>query len=382
VSVLDGFLATWSDARATFGQGTPETGAKFDQSGPLLAAQTNVNSAAPGSTWTGRAASAYGTVNTEHGAVLGKIAGLDQRLGGQVNQSSEVVAAGRRDLDALRKWVVDAAATVPPGKNRDQTLLPIVQNGLTQLTEIVNKSNGDLTKISAEIRALSAEYAALGDQKKPGTPEIQAVTNTKEGGPSDQPPVTGPLLPGQPADPANPFVGNPIFGQWETVSTSPTGPYGPLKPEYRPYPEGDPLKVGPTTGMYVPGQTWVADEDAPIVQYREGYKFRIAGTEATTITRTVNVNGQVQVQRWVANVYEYQRNTTYSAGGDFGAIPPVQTIDQTWKPISLPEIATLSAANAGTTYYLPDGCGGTVNYVGGVVENAGPPPTPIMTRPR
>jgi len=31
VSVLDGFLATWSDAKATFGEGTPETGAKFDQ---------------------------------------------------------------------------------------------------------------------------------------------------------------------------------------------------------------------------------------------------------------------------------------------------------------------------------------------------------------
>jgi hypothetical protein len=372
VSVLDGFLATWSDALATFGQGTPETGAKFDQSGPLLTAQANVQSAAPGSTWSGTGASAYATANTEHGAVLGKVAGLDQRLSGQVNQSSEVVGAARRDLDALRQWVVDAAATVPPGKNRDQTLLPIVQNGLTQLTEIVNKSNGDLTKIGREIRALSAEYKALAEQKKPGTPEIQAVTNTKE----------GPVLPGQPADPADPFVGNPIFGQWETVSTSPTGPYGPLKPEYRPYPGGDPLKVGPTTGMYVPGQTWVADEDAPIVQYREGYKFRIAGTEATTITRTVNVNGQVQVQRWVANVYEYQRNTSYSAGGDFAGLPPRQIIDQTWKPISLPEIATLSATNPGTTYYLPDGCGGTVNYVGGVVENAGPPPTPIMTRPR
>ena len=368
MSVLDGFLTTWADARATYGQGTPETGAKFDKSGALLAAQSSVQSAAPGSTWTGAAASAYGTANTEHGAVLGRIAGLDQRLGGQINQSSEVVAAGRRDLDTLRQRVVDAAATVPAGKNRDQTLLPIVQSGLTQLTEIVNKSNGDLTKISAEIRALSAEYAALGERKKPGTPEIQAVT--------------GAPIPGQPADPANPFVGNPLFGQWETVSTSPTGPYGPLKHEYRPYPEGDPLKVGPTTGMYVPGQTWVADEDAPIIQYREGYKFRIAGTEATTITRTVTVNGNVQVQRWVANVYEYQRNTSYSARGDFGAIPPVQTIDQTWKPISLPEVVTLSATNPGTTYYLPDGCGGMVNYVGGVVENAGPPPTPIMTAPR
>lgn len=178
MSVLDGFLATWSDAKATFGEGTPETGAKFDQSVPLLAAQANVQSAAPGSTWSGQGASAYGTANTEHGNVLGKVAGLDQRLGGQINQSSEVVAAGRRDLDALRQWVVDAAASVPPGKNREQMLLPIVQKGLGQLSDIVSKSNGDLSKIGAEIRALDAEYKALANQRfaKEGTGDgVQGV---------------------------------------------------------------------------------------------------------------------------------------------------------------------------------------------------------------
>jgi hypothetical protein len=183
VSVLDGFLATWSDARATFGQGTPETGTKFDQSGPLLTAQANVQSAAPGSTWTGSGANAYGAANAEHGAVLGKVAGLDQRLSGQVNQSSEVVAAGRRDLDALRQWVVDAAAAVPPGKNRDQMLLPIVQKGLGQLTDIVSKSNGDLSKIGAEIRALDAEYKALANQRfaKEGTGNgVQGVKGDEE----------------------------------------------------------------------------------------------------------------------------------------------------------------------------------------------------------
>jgi len=191
VSVLDGFLATWSDAKATFGEGTPETGAKFDQSGPLLTAQANVQSAAPGSTWTGTGASAYGTANTEHGAVLGKVAGLDQRLSGQVNQSSEVVAAGRRDLDSLRQWVVDAAAAVPPGKNRDQMLLPIVQKGLGQLTDIVSKSNGDLSKIGAEIRALDAEYKALANQRfaKEGTGDGALGATGDEPGGGIPPPV-------------------------------------------------------------------------------------------------------------------------------------------------------------------------------------------------
>lgn len=184
MSVLDGFLTTWSDARATFGQGTPETGTKFDQSGPLLTAQTNVQSAAPGTSWSGgQGASAYAAANTEHGAVLGKIAGLDQRLGGQINQSSEVVATGRRDLDALRQWVVDAAAAVPPGKNREQMLLPIVQKGLGQLTDIVSKSNGDLSKIGAEIRALDSEYKALANQRfaKEGTGDgVQGIKGDEE----------------------------------------------------------------------------------------------------------------------------------------------------------------------------------------------------------
>jgi hypothetical protein len=177
VSVLDAFLSTWSDARSTFGEGTPETGSQYDKSGPLQDMQTTVQSAAPGSTWTGRAASAYGTANTEHGDVLGKLAGLDQRLSAQVNQSSQVVEAGRRNLDALRQWMVDAAASVPPGKNRDQMLLPIVQKGLGQLTDIVTKSNGDLGKIGGEIRALDAEFRALGNQRfvKEGTGDDGAL---------------------------------------------------------------------------------------------------------------------------------------------------------------------------------------------------------------
>ncbi|MDT5365384.1 MAG: hypothetical protein QOC69_7146 [Mycobacterium sp.] len=177
MSVLDAFLSTWSDARSTFGEGTPETGSQYDKSGPLQDMQTTVQSAAPGSTWTGRAASAYGTANTEHGDVLGKLAGLDQRLSAQVNQSSQVVETGRRNLDALRHWMVDAAASVPPGKNRDQMLLPIVQKGLGQLTDIVTKSNGDLGKIGGEIRALDAEFRALGNQRfvKEGTGDDGAL---------------------------------------------------------------------------------------------------------------------------------------------------------------------------------------------------------------
>ncbi|GAC1407691.1 MAG: hypothetical protein NVS4B6_21090 [Mycobacterium sp.] len=64
-----------------------------------------------------------------------------------------------------------------------------------------------------------------------------------------------------------------------------------------------------------------------------------------------------------------------------GGLPPIQNIDHDWKPITLPQIAALSADNADTTFYLPDGCGGTVKFNGGVSVNPANP-IPIMTRPR
>lgn len=380
-------MSTWSKARETFGQGTPQTGESFDQSGSLRQMQTTVESAAPGSRWSGTAASAYDTANTNHGKVFGELASLDQRLSAKVTESAQVVSTGRQNLDTVRQWVLDAAASVPAGKTREQMLMPIVKNGLGQVTEIITASNAELNRIGGAIKGIGGEYQALNDQKfgpKEGEPsDVQGIVGTDPLAPQVETEVArGPLTPGRPADPADPFVGDPNFGQWETVSTSSTGPYPPVKPEYRPFAEDTPLKVGPTTGWYVPGQTWIAEEDAPIVQYKEGYRFRIAGTEATDITRVVNVNGETQVQRWVGNVYEYQRNTSTVAGGDFGGLPPIQNIDRTWEPIALNQVAVLSANNEGTTYYLPDGCGGTVDFVGGVVQTNTPPPTPIMTRPR
>jgi EspA/EspE family len=191
VGVLDAIISAWSNARSTFGEGAAQTGARYDSSGPLRAMQSTVQSAAPGSNWTGRAANAYGTANADHSEVLGKLAGLDQRLSAQVDRSAQVVDAGRRNLDAVREWVLNAAAAVPPGKNREQMLLPIVQKGLTQLTEIVTKSNGDLNPIGSQIRGISDEYEALGNQrfapKKGGGDDVLGVTRDDDkDNPNDQ----------------------------------------------------------------------------------------------------------------------------------------------------------------------------------------------------
>jgi hypothetical protein len=133
VSVLNAFLSAWSNARQTYGEGTPQTGAQYDGSSTLNQLQSTVQTAAPGSKWTGSAAIAYGAANTEHGRVLGQLAGLDQRLSAHVDKTAEVVAAGRRDLDAVRKWVVDAPANVPQNAAGERMQMAIVQKGLSQV---------------------------------------------------------------------------------------------------------------------------------------------------------------------------------------------------------------------------------------------------------
>ncbi|MGU3498923.1 TPR repeat region-containing protein [Mycobacterium sp. C31M] len=169
MGALEGFLSTWDKARQTFGSGVPQTGAQFDQSAQLQQLQTTVQTAAPGSAWTGTAANAYGAANTEHARVLGELASLDKRLAAQVNQSAQVVTMGRQNLDTLRQWVVDAAASVPPGKNREQLLLPIVSRGLSELSGIVNTSNTELNRVAGDITKLGTEWDALQDQKFGGT---------------------------------------------------------------------------------------------------------------------------------------------------------------------------------------------------------------------
>ncbi|MGU3499834.1 EspA/EspE family type VII secretion system effector [Mycobacterium sp. C31M] len=165
MGVLDAFLSTWSNARNTFGQGTPQSGDGFDQSATLDGLAAQLESAAPGAQWTGTAAAAYGTVNTEHRRVIGQLADLDRRLRHQIDMSAHVVSTGRTGLDEVRRWVTDAAASVPGNAAGERMLVPIVQKGIGEVMEIVSRSNSELNTIGATIRRLGDEYVALGDQK-------------------------------------------------------------------------------------------------------------------------------------------------------------------------------------------------------------------------
>jgi hypothetical protein len=73
-----------------------------------------------------------------------------------------------RDLEAVRPWVVDAAANVPQNPAGERMLLPIVQEGIGQVIDIVQRSNGDLNAIGSKIRGLGGEYQLLGNQSSVG----------------------------------------------------------------------------------------------------------------------------------------------------------------------------------------------------------------------
>src|SRR5882762_9079528 len=100
MGVLDAFTSTWSNARSTFGQGTPESGARHDASGQLGQLQSDLGAAAPGSRWTGSAASAYDATNTEHRRVLG---GARQPPSASEGSDRPVGANGRRRTQQPRR---------------------------------------------------------------------------------------------------------------------------------------------------------------------------------------------------------------------------------------------------------------------------------------
>lgn len=172
MTVLDAFLATWSQARNTFGAGVPQTGEVFDQSAQLSELSQTVRTAAPGRHWSGGAALAYHGRNTAHAEVIGTLARLDRQLSAHVTESARVVATGRQNLDAIRSWVLAAAQSVPPGPLREQMLAPIVAKGLSRVSQIVTGSNGRLNEIGGKIQLVGTEFVKAGTGEGAGGPDL------------------------------------------------------------------------------------------------------------------------------------------------------------------------------------------------------------------
>ncbi len=63
------------------------------------------------------------------------MAGLDKRLAVEVDRSAAVVVAGRRNLDAVKQWVVDAASTVPKTAAGERMLWPVISKGSSEIAD-------------------------------------------------------------------------------------------------------------------------------------------------------------------------------------------------------------------------------------------------------
>ena len=167
-----------------------------------------MESAGPGTNWTGAGSGTYADANGRQGRALGAMAGLDKRLGAEVEQSAAVVAAGRRDLDAVKQWVVDAASTVPRTAAGERMLWPVVSKGSGEIADIIRRSHGDLGAVAGRIRALGDEYDELGRPNKDGDAEPVSFMSDDEDAKDDLPETTFDLkdmvqlAPYDPADPS------------------------------------------------------------------------------------------------------------------------------------------------------------------------------------
>lgn len=163
-SELDGFYTTWSQARDTYGQGTPVTGERFDSSSTLNGLKSQLDAAAPGDRWSGAASESYGDANSRQQQILAHVAELDQKLSGQVTNAANIVSTGRTNLDELRKWVTDAAATTTDDQAGRTMKMQIARQGLAQLTEIMNGTHGEIQTVKGNIDKLTGEYDGVKNE--------------------------------------------------------------------------------------------------------------------------------------------------------------------------------------------------------------------------
>lgn len=173
-------------------------GDEVDQSGQLDELRRTVLAAAPKSDWTGTAAESYAGRNERLAGTIDGLAELDRRLGTEVDRSAQVVAAGRRDLDSVRQWVMSAAASVPPNAAGERALIPVVSRGVGEVADILRRSNADMNGIAARIRDIGEGYQTLGDREgrdgdtedPDGQPNDQFPTKPGDNGIPEPPPWT------------------------------------------------------------------------------------------------------------------------------------------------------------------------------------------------
>lgn len=108
MGALDGYMATWLDTRLV----KVRSRRVPNSTRVLNCASCSRRSRRPNRDPSGPVPRRilYDTTNQKQNRVLGETAVLDQKLRSEVDRAAAVVTAGRRDLDAVRQWVVNAAS--------------------------------------------------------------------------------------------------------------------------------------------------------------------------------------------------------------------------------------------------------------------------------
>lgn len=171
MGALDGFYSTWNKARETFGVGTPTDGSQHDGSSQLLKMKGMVESAAKHDGWQGAGADAYAAANKNHADVYGKLAELDKRMSAEVTNAANIVTTGRAQLDATKSWVDSMVQSLPSSLSsqaRENSLIPIANQGITQVNNTVSTANGDMLKIGFRVTDIKNEYDDLSTNQQFG----------------------------------------------------------------------------------------------------------------------------------------------------------------------------------------------------------------------
>lgn len=142
-----------------------------------MAMKSTIESAAPDDRWQGSGSQAYAAANKEHAGVYEKLAGLDKKMANEVTNAANVVTAGRTQLNATKSWVDSMVASLPAtnAQDRERKLIPIANQGITQVNNTVQNANKDMFAIGMRVTGLRGEFDALTNQKfAPGSEKKDA----------------------------------------------------------------------------------------------------------------------------------------------------------------------------------------------------------------
>jgi hypothetical protein len=335
-----------------------------------------------------RAGTARGQATLEASRQLSALAVFDSWEGATAEARKHTNASIRQDLDNHGNeslTVAQAAGSAADGIEHVQAELRTLRQDAASLHMTINAAANtvvpDSTFNGPPMEALIAE-----GQLQPRLDAIVAQANTVDQqlasaidmADGDLPvPVT---FPGSPLS-APPAGHNSASGQWQLDSShgydSPVPPQGPYPP-WRPTNLSEKLATGPSTGLLTTDNTGLKDT-ADGFDVQQGYKIRISGVQDTGITRMVQgSDGKYYQARWTENTYEMQATKVVQGTGDLGAIT-TYPLTMAWKPVSLNDIINTAGMYPGKTFYLPDGCGGSIPIVNGVLPTA---TVPVMTAQR